>query len=760
MKDSQLKKILAQLLATPMPMREILAKLKIQGEEKVEMKRRIRELAQEGHIIRLRGARYGLPEKMDLVTGVVQGHRDGYGFVLPDDPDQEDLFLKAYNFHEVMHGDRVVARVERQKASGKREGRVVKILERANETMAGILETFRGGAYVVPFERRIAQDVFIPPGKSLNALDGQAVVARIDVHPSKTRQAMGEVIEVLGDPEDPQVEIQLACARFHIRNQFPLPALAQAKKAKPPAGGTYKGRTDFRGRQIVTIDGETAKDFDDAVEVLDLPGGGWELGVHIADVSHYVTEGSALDKEAALRGTSVYFPGTVIPMLPFELSNEICSLNPRTDRFTVSCVMNISPRGEVTSSRICESVISTVERMTYTDVAAILEDEEPMAMERYAELVPLFRRMGALADALRERRHANGALDFDLPESEVILDITGRPENIIRAQRNVAHKLIEEFMLLANKTVAAHLHDHGARLLSRVHERPDPSKIDDFLAFISAFGIRTTEPEKINSKWLADILARFSGRPEQKLVTHVMLRSMKQARYSAEARGHFALAFDHYAHFTSPIRRYPDLITHRTLKRVARKEAASAGWEDELDKIAEHCSVTERAAEEAERDIVKLKQTQYMADRVGEEFEGMISGVTNFGFFVELVDPAVEGLVRISTIGDDYYIFDEKGHTLTGDRNGKVFRLGDPVRVLVLEVSVQRRQIDFELIEAGGFVRPTKRGDKSRGDKSRGDKSRGDRQRSGKSGGGKPQGGKPQGGKPQRKRAVTRKKRS
>ncbi|MDH5508827.1 MAG: ribonuclease R [Nitrospinota bacterium] len=758
MKESQLKKSLAELLATPLPMREILVKLKIKGEEKVEVKSRIRDLAQQGHIIRLRGARYGLPEKMDLVIGVVQGHRDGYGFVIPDDPDQEDLFLKAYNFHEVMHGDRVVARVERQKAGGKREGRVVKILERANETMSGVLETFHGGAYVVPFERRIAQDIFIPPGKAMEAADGQAVVARITIHPSKTRQAMGEVIEVLGDPEDPQVEIQLACSRFHIRNQFPLSALEEAKKATPPAGGTYDGRIDFRGRQIVTIDGETAKDFDDAVEVQDLPGGGWELGVHIADVSHYVTEGSSLDKEAALRGTSVYFPGTVIPMLPFELSNEICSLNPRTDRFTLSCVMQISPAGEVTNSQISESVISTVERMTYTDVAAILEEEEPSAKERYADLVPMFRRMGALAEVLRERRHADGALDFDLPESEVILDITGRPENIIRAQRNVAHKLIEEFMLLANKTVAAHLHDHGARLLSRVHERPDPMKIDVFLNFISAFGIRTTEPEKINSKWLANILTRFSGRPEQKLVTHVMLRSMKQARYSAEARGHFALAFAHYAHFTSPIRRYPDLIIHRTIKRVARKEAASPGWEEGLDKIAEHCSTTERAAEEAERDIVKLKQTQYMANRVGEEFEGMISGVTNFGFFVELDDPAVEGLVRISTIGDDYYIYDETGHTLTGDRNGKVFRLGDPVRVLVSEVSVQRRQIDFELIEASGAALTTGRGNKSRSDKSRGDKSRRDRSKSTKPASGRPR---PEGakGKVKGKASVTRKKR-
>ncbi|MDH4184085.1 MAG: ribonuclease R [Nitrospinota bacterium] len=702
MTDNELKNKLAKLLSSPMAMRDILTRLKVAGPDKMDVKQKIRLMAERGEILRLRGSRYGLPEKMDLVIGVVQGHNEGYGFVIPDDPDQEDLFLKAHNFHEVMHGDRVVARVEREKGAGRREGKVIRILERANDTVAGVLDRFRDGAYVVPFERRITQDIFIPPDKTLNAADGQAVMAKITHQPSKTRQAMGEVTEVLGDPEDPKVEIVLACARFHLRNRFPLDAIAQAKALSAPTGGPYPGREDFTARPIVTIDGESAKDFDDAVEVRRLPGGGWELGVHIADVAHYVEAGSPLDKEAALRGTSVYFPGSVVPMLPFELSNEICSLNPQVDRFTLSCVMILSADGAVKSHKLYESVIRPAERMTYTAVAAILEKEDPQLKERYAPLVPMFRDMGQLAQLLRERRYAAGALDFDLPEPEVILDITGRPENIIRAERNSAHKLIEEFMLLANRTVARHLFDKGIVIPNRVHEKPDPAKIAEFFDFITAFGIRGIEPDKFDSKWMAGILKSFSGRPEEKLVTHVMLRSMKQARYSAEARGHFALAFPHYAHFTSPIRRYPDLLTHRAVKRAVNNIPSPQGWDEGLEKISAHCSAMERNADDAERDIIKLKQTQHMATRIGEEFSGIISGVTNFGFFVELVDPAVEGLVRVSTIGDDYYHFDETSRSLSGARNGRTFRLGDQARVRVVEVSVSRRQIDFELLESRG----------------------------------------------------------
>jgi ribonuclease R len=702
MTDKELKETIEKLLTRPMSMSDIMAKLKVKSSDKIDIKHRIRGMAREGNLIRVGGSLYGLPEKMNLVTGVVQGHPEGYGFVIPDDPGAEDVFLAAYNFHEVMHGDRVVARVEREKGGGRREGRVIRVLERANDTVAGILDRLPGGAYVAPFERRIAQDIFIPPGKLLNAQDGQAVVARINIQPSKTRQAIGEIIEVLGDPEDPKVEIMLACARFHLRNLFPSPAIAEAAAARAPEGGPYPGRRDLRDRPIVTIDGETAKDFDDAVEVRRLPGGGWELGVHIADVVHYVEEGSALDTEAAMRGTSVYFPGTVIPMLPFELSNVICSLNPKTDRFTLSCVMTISPDGEVVDHEIFESVIKTAERMTYTAVAAILEKDDPELKERYAPLVPMFQEMGALAEALRQKRRAAGALDFDLPESEVILDITGRPENIIRAVRNSAHRLIEEFMLLANRIVALHLFNQGRVILNRIHEKPDQNKIAEFLEFLSAFGVRMSEPERINSKWLSEVMARFAGAPQEKLVTHVMLRSMKQARYSAEARGHFALAFDHYAHFTSPIRRYPDLIVHRVIKRALKKIPPPPGWEDGLEKTAAHCSTMERNSVDAERDVLKLKQAQYMAGRIGEEFDGLISGVTNFGFFVEIVDPAVEGLVRISTIGGDYYQFDETARTLSGQRNGTVFRLGDAVRVVVSEVSAARRQIDFLLVENRG----------------------------------------------------------
>ncbi len=698
-KDAELKQKLKGLLTNPLSMQEIIARLDVKRTDRVQTRRAIKALADSGVIVRIKGGRYGLPDKMNLVTGIVQGHRDGYGFVIPDDAGQEDVYLSARNFDEVMHGDRVVCRIEASHKNGRREGRVIRVLERAHFTIAGSFDQLRHGGYVIPFDDRITHDFHIDDDGTMDANDGDAVIAKIVEYPSRHRRAQAKITKILGDCNDPQVEIKVVTAKFHIRSEFPPMAINEARSVSLPEDGYYPDRLDLRYRPIVTIDGETAQDFDDAVEVERSSDGQWKLGVHIADVSHYVTEGSALDKEAFKRSVSVYFPGTVVPMLPLELSHGLCSLNPKVDRLTMSCIMTLNKTGEVVDYKIKQSVIRSVERMTYTDVAAILEDNDSHTLGRYGGLVEHFRNMETLAGLLRKRRAKQGALDFDLPEPQVVLDITGRAENIVRAKRNVAHRIIEEFMLAANRVVAEHLALNSYPAIYRVHDKPDSFKVESLKEFLAAFGFRFKRKEGLTPKEMQEILTAVADKPEEKLVAHVMLRSMKQARYSGVNLGHFSLAFKHYAHFTSPIRRYPDLITHRLLKDLILGKKRKKYWQDAIPEIADHCSIAERTAEEAERDIIKLRQTQYMADRVGEEFDGIISGVTSFGFFVELNEPAVEGLVRITSIHDDYYIYKEEEHSLTGERTGKRFRLGDRVSIRVASVLLDRRQIDFEWID-------------------------------------------------------------
>ncbi|MBI4667071.1 MAG: ribonuclease R [Nitrospinae bacterium] len=689
---------LRSLLTAPLSMREILTRLKAPSEERSRYRKKIRDLVHSGVIVRLKGDLYGLPEEMNLVTGRVQGSADGFGFLIPDDKTQPDVFLSPRALSGAMNGDKVVARVESGRGA-KPSGQVIRVLERAHTMVPGIYERARNAGYVVPFDQRLNQDILIPARESGGAKPGQAVVAEITEYPSGQRQLVGRVAKVLGEADDPSVEIQVIITQYNLRQEFPRAAEQEAKACPTPSEKDYRGRLDLRARPIVTIDGETAKDFDDAVEVERLDNGQYRLGVHIADVSHYVREGTTLDREALKRGTSVYFPGSVIPMLPFELSNDLCSLKPKVDRLTLSCVMTFDRHGEMTGYQVAESVIRSVERMTYTNVAAILEGKDQDLLARYGWLEKNFKLMAELAALLRHKRAMAGAIDFDLPEPEIILDVTGRPESIITAERNVAHKLIEEFMLAANRAVAGHFLKKNIPAIYRVHDEPDPLKLEAFIEFAGSLGLRVKKGEKMTPKRMQGILGEVKGKPEEKLVTHVLLRSMKQARYTVDNIGHFGLAFEHYTHFTSPIRRYPDLVVHRLLKELLRGPRRDEHWDTVLPSIAEQTSKTERTAEEAERDVVKLRQTQFMVDKVGEEYEGIISGVTAFGFFVELSEPPVEGLVRISSVADDYYRYDEAGHALIGQRRKKRFRLGDIVRVRVENVSVERRRIDLSLIE-------------------------------------------------------------
>ncbi len=696
---------LRSLLTSPLTMREIDLGLKVGVAERTTVQKGIRELTRDGRIVKIRGGRIGLADEMNLVTGVVQGHPDRFGFLIIDDPEEADVYLGPRNFEEAMHGDKVVVRLEKTRSDGRREGNVIRILERANDTLTGTFRPFRGGGFVDPFDRKIVHDIFVADGDTGGAKEGDAVVVKMLDYPGKTSRAVGVVDRVLGKADDPTVEIEIVVAKHRLRNKFPAAAVAQAKACLPPSEADLKGRLDFRDRPIVTIDGETAKDFDDAVEVTRTKEGGYELGVHIADVSHYVTEDSPLDKEAVLRATSVYFPGSVIPMLPFELSNDLCSLNPKVDRLTMSCVMTYDAEGNQIGYRLSESVIRSHERMTYTDVAAIIGRTDDDAVKRYAPMVERFDLMAELAALLKKRRSEAGAIDFDLPEPEIVLDVTGKPEDIVVVQRNVAHKLIEEFMLAANRSVALHFLRSRHPAIYRIHDEPDPLKIDAFREFIEAFGYRFPKTTKLNPKMMAKVISDFAGRTEERLVTTVLLRSMKQARYAVDNIGHFGLAFDHYTHFTSPIRRYPDLIVHRLIKDLLQKKRRVEQWAERLPEIAGHCSGAERVADDAEREVIKLRQTQYLAERVGETFDGVISGVTAFGFFVELLHAPVEGLIRLTSLTDDYYQYDQIGHALVGRRRNRRFRLGDPVRIVVEHVSVERRQVDFVLVGEGGTTK-------------------------------------------------------
>ena len=702
----------------PLTMKELIKNFNISSENRSSFRTLIRGLASDGEIIKIKGNRFGLPEKMNLVTGVVQGHPDGYGFVIPEDGG-EDLFINPRSMREVMHGDKVICRAESAQKGGKKEGRIIRILERGHKTIVGIYEPSGHFGFVIPDDRRISHDIYIPFKYSGKAKKGHAVITEITAYPMKNRNPEGRIIEIIGYPDNPDVEIDIVLRKYDIPSKFPIDVLKEADAVqKEVTDDEITGRLDLRDKNIVTIDGEKAKDFDDAVYVERLNNGNYMLGVHIADVSHYVKEGNTLDNEAFKRGTSVYFPDRVIPMLPFQLSNEICSLKPKVDRLTLSALMEFDKYGELIDYRFDETVINSKERMTYTDVAEILNEVQSSKLkvssmelkERYSYLLKDFYLMRELCEVLREKRMRRGSIDFDLPEPYIILDLMGKPENIIKAERNIAHKIIEEFMLVANETVAMHFMKQEIPALYRVHDEPDQSKIIELSEFVSNFGYHLKIPvfkkgieSKFHPKRFQELLNSIRGKPEELLISTITLRHMKQARYSPENIGHFGLAFENYTHFTSPIRRYPDLIVHRLLKEIIKKKHIPKKrldiWEERLPKIAQHSSEKERTADAAENDIVELKRVQFMLEKIGDEYEGIISGVTSFGLFVELKEIFVEGLIHVSSMADDYYALNERDHSLIGRRTKKRFRMGDRVKVKVENVSIEKRQIDFNLLK-------------------------------------------------------------
>ena len=692
----------------PAGMRELLQILKVPKDDQTSFKRHVKSLVSSGDLINIRGQRFGLPEKMDLYVGKLQTHPAGYGFVTPDRPLDSgggDIYIGNTHLNDAMHGDRVVVRIERVKEGGRAEGRIIRILERANERIVGRYDRDESGmGYVVPFDRRVLMDIFIPPGQEGGASAGEMVKVELTRWPSATRGAVGRVTEVLGDIDAPGVDTEIIIRKYGIPDAHSAEAIAEAVRLGTTVSERdIRGRTDFRDVPTVTIDGEHARDFDDAITIEKLANGHFWLGVHIADVSHYVHEGSALDREAYDRGTSVYFPERAVHMFPSELSTGLCSLNPHVDRLVQSCFMEIDRQGKVLRREFHDGVINSNERMTYTAVNGILTDRNPELLEQYAPLVPMFEMMRELFQILNDARRRRGSIDFDIKEAEVIIDAGGVVEAIIALQRNVAHRIIEEFMLLANETVATYLEEQEAPALYRIHEEPDILKIAKFEEFISGFGYSLGAPlTALRPRHFQKLLEKIHGKPEEKPIAMLMLRTMQKARYAPENRGHFGLASPSYTHFTSPIRRYPDLVVHRAL-RASRHglltDETREEWTEELPEVARHTSEMERRADDAERELLQWKKVKFMADKVGDEFEGYVTGVAAFGLFIELIEHFVEGMVHVSTMADDYYRFLEGAHMLRGENTRKVYRLGDKVKVQVVRVNMEVRQIDLGLVE-------------------------------------------------------------
>ena len=687
----------------PMDIQELVAVFNIDPDEYKPFKKALKGMEKEGLILRTKKDKFALPERLGLVAGKLQAHAKGFGFLIPDKEGEKDVFIPSDYMNSAMNGDKILVQVTREDKNGKkREGEVVQIIERTNTKMVGVYEDNKTFGFVVAEDTRISQDIFISKKDNNGAKQGDVVMVEITKWPDKRRSPEGKVLEVLGKKGDKGLDILTIIKKFGLPEEFPIKVQNFAENIQEVIEEKeYKRRTDLRDIRMVTIDGEDAKDLDDAVSIERLPNGRYKLGVHIADVTHYVTEKNPLDKEALIRGTSVYLIDRVIPMLPRKLSNGICSLNPKVDRLALSCIMTIDNNGHIIEHEILETIIKTSERMTYTDVTKILNDNDEELIKKYDYLVDDFRAMEELANILNKKRLNRGAVDFDFDESKIILNELGKPIEIKPYERAIANRVIEEFMLSANETIAEHMFKEHLPFVYRIHENPDEAKLQKFREFVFNLGYYIKWNGEIEPRDLQGTLEEFKGKKEETVVSTLLLRCMMQAKYSPENVGHFGLAAEYYCHFTSPIRRYPDLQIHRIIKEYLNGKINKERIEKLtklVDYAAKQSSETERLAQEAEREVDDLKKAEYMQDRIGEDFQGIISSVTSFGIFVELPN-TIEGLVHITALDDDYYIYDEAHICLVGERTKKIYKLGEDVKVRCSRVDIANREIFFDIIE-------------------------------------------------------------
>jgi len=748
--DAALLEHIARLPHARANFKQLVRELGTRGEIRAELETALARLTARGDLFELRSGHYTVTARSrEFAAGRLNMHRDGYGFLIADHPIegvQGDVFLPPETVEKAMHGDRILVRIARIEAGGRADGEIVKVLKRAHPTVVGEFRFGKRGQYVVPHDDRIRQWIEIPEGMEIPPAG--ATIDRIGVTPRQVtspaelaglivnvelleyaergEKPVGRVIEILGSPDDFGVDVEVVIRQHHLPHRFPPEVVAQAQAITGEiADAELVRRHDFRAFDIVTIDGETARDFDDAVWVERLSNGNYALHVHIADVSHYVRRGTPIDVEARLRGTSVYFPDRAVPMLPFELSTDICSLKPQLDRLTLSALLEIDARGETVAQEFTAGVIRSAERMTYTDLHLLLEGDAALR-ERYRPLVARFELMCEMALLMNRKRVRRGSIDFDMPEPSIEFDEWGAMTGVSRAARNIAHRVIEEFMLAANEAVAAHLETAVPASIYRIHEKPDPKRVMDFEEVAAHFGyslgvgaipvqrfamtdrrrdggkrrhdIELASPElKITSRQYQKLVAKIEGKPEERILSYLMLRSLKQARYSTDNAGHFALAAASYTHFTSPIRRYPDLVVHRLLRAALARAETPA--EAELSAIAGECSISERRAAEAERELVEWKKVRFMADRVGEDFDALIISTAKYGFFVELTELFIEGLVPIDTLLGDDYAYRENVRKVVGKRTRREFSIGDRVRVVLVRIDANERKLQFALFE-------------------------------------------------------------